>query len=495
MRGYGVIACLAVCCAVCSCTMFTPPDRGDLVSGTLPDSYSVRGTEYPHVPSQGWWTAWSAPELDRLEAMALEGNLGLEEAWARLRQAEAVARKSGAPQWPEIGYSASASVSRTGEPAIPGQSTTVEDYALALAGSYEVDLWGRVRGAREAAIANARASREDLDAAVMTVSARIAELWVSLIGAREGIRLLEEQRATNEGVLELIELRFRKSLGSALDVYRQREAVARSAAPIPLVEARERTLLHEIAVLLGRPPGTEVCVETATLPGIVPLPVLGIPADLLAQRPDVRAARWRLASADWQVESARADTMPALRLTGRAGYGDDEMRDLLDNWLFSLAAGLTGPLFDAGRRGAEVDRARAEARQRLAAYREVVLQAIREVEDALVREDRQTEFIGRLEAQADAARVALQEARSQYLKGVVDYLSVLLELRAVQTIEQELVSARVDRLRYRIALHRALGGVWMADWTPAGTAISAASVGPDPAGDGSGSGMKGEEAP
>ena len=113
----------------------------------------------------------------------------------------------------------------------------------------------------------------------------------------------------------------------------------------------------------------------------------------------------------------------------------------------------------------------------------------------MVREDRQTEFIGRLEAQADAARVALQEARSQYLKGVVDYLSVLLELRAVQTIEQELVSARVDRLRYRIALHRALGGVWMADWTPAGTAVSAASVGPDPAGDRSGSGMKGEEAP
>ena len=491
MRRTRAPACLALSFVAASCTMFTPPERDHPVAGAVPDAFSAAGARAALDASQGWWTSWSSPELDRIEALAFDGNLGLEEAFARLRQAEAVARRAGAPRWPEIGYSGTASATRTREPLIPGGDRTVEDYALALAGSYELDLWGRVRAGREAAVLNARASREDLDAAVMTLSARIAELWVGLIGARQGIELLDQQRATNEAVLELIELRFRKSLGSALDVYRQREAVARSAAAIPRVEARETTIRHEIAVLLGRSPRTELAVETERLPDIGPLPSLGIPADLLAERPDVHAARLRLESSDWQVEAARADRMPALRLTGRAGYGDEDIQDVIDNWVLNLAAGLTGPLFDAGRRGAEVDRARAEADQRLAAYRSVVLEAVREVEDAIVREDRQSEYIRRLETQMEAARTSLEEARQQYLKGVVDYLSVLAELQAVQNLERELVTARVDRIRYRIALHRALGGVWMRDWTPGGLdlATSVPRVGVD---DGTGFDGEGE---
>ncbi len=450
-----------------SCSPFAPRGRVLVPGEGMPESFSM-GSAEPPAADAPWWRSFGFEELDELERRALRGNLTLREAWARLKQVEAQARKAGAPIYPQIDAVANASWTRYQEPPLPGPGadSAVEDYMLGLAGAYELDLWGRIRSGHRAVLLQAKASREDLDTALMTVSARVAELWLRVIGSRMEIDLMKAQVETNRQILELVEMRFRKSAGSALDVYRQREAVERTASAIPQIEAAERTFRNELAVMLGLPPESDLAIVTAELPDPGELPPTGLPADLLARRPDVRAAFARLESADWETAAARADRLPAIRLTGRGGYGTQEFESIFDNWFLNLAGAVTGPIVDGGRRRAEVDRTLAQVDERLASYRKTVLTALREVEDALVRENRQAEYVRRLEKQMEAAKIALEEARRQYLKGLLDYLSVLAELQAVQNLQRQILRARVERLVYRVALYRALGGTWMGVWAP-----------------------------
>jgi outer membrane protein, multidrug efflux system len=266
--------------------------------------------------------------------------------------------------------------------------------------------------------------------------------------------------------LELVELRFRKSLASALDVFQQRQVVAQSRALLPLVEQSERQLLNELAVLLGRTPFAlpHIDVETLEIPADVP--ATGIPAQMLEMRPDIRSAMLRLQSADWEVAAARADRLPNISLTARATYQSDELSLLFDNWLLNLAGNLTAPLLDGRSRSAEVERQRAVVAEKLAAYRGLVLNAIREVEDALVGEAKLREHIAELQIQLEAARNALNEARSRYRSGLNDYLPVLTQIFSVQNLERTLIQRKADLLVARVDLYRALGGTWTETLTP-----------------------------
>jgi outer membrane protein TolC len=196
------------------------------------------------------------------------------------------------------------------------------------------------------------------------------------------------------------------------------------------------------------------------MPVIGQLPALGLPADLLANRPDVRAAGLRLQATEWQVAAARANRLPAIRLAAGAQYGRNDLDLLFDTWLLSLAANLTAPIFDGGRRAAEVDRTQAEADENLWAYRRIVLTAIKEVEDALENETRQLEHIEGLIAVREAAQNGLQEAIGRYRNGLSDYLPVLTQLLVVQDLERDLISQRALLVLYRVGLYRALGGGW-----------------------------------
>jgi NodT family efflux transporter outer membrane factor (OMF) lipoprotein len=257
-----------------------------------------------------------------------------------------------------------------------------------------------------------------------------------------------------------VELRFENGIVSALDVYQQRQVVAEVEAEIPLVEASEQLLRHELALLLGRPPGASLEIRATELPLPPALPFLGLPADLLANRPDVRAAGLRLRATDWQVAEARANRLPSLRLTAGVSYGADELDLLFDNWLLNLAANLTAPLVEGGRRAAAVERQKAVADENLARYRETVLTALKEVEDALVRESKQREHLDGLQRQIEVAKKALDEAVERYRKGLNDYLPVLTQLGSTQRLARDLITQQATLIRYRIALHRALGGHW-----------------------------------
>ncbi|MBT7067845.1 MAG: TolC family protein, partial [Verrucomicrobia bacterium] len=187
-------------------------------------------------------------------------------------------------------------------------------------------------------------------------------------------------------------------------------------------------------------------------------PAVGLPADVLARRPDVQRAGARLQAAAERVEVARAARLPALRLTATAGYASSATATLFDNWLANLAANLAGPLFDAGLRKAEVARIDTMRQQALIGYRQTVLNAVREVEDALVRETRQREHVAARGRQLAAARTALAEQVARYTRGQDNYLRVLDQQIIVWSLERDLINAEATLLKYRIALHRSIAG-------------------------------------
>lgn len=450
------------------CSPFQPAVRATPTED-LPAKFSLYSGE--STPEGHWWRSLESTELNRLIEMGLTDNLSLKQTWARLDQARALAVQAGASRYPDLtgDASAAASRSRTGSGATVGS----EVYGLGLVSSYEVDMWGRLQAQRRVAALDVAASQEDLHTAAITLSAEVTLRWLGIIASRQQKALLEKQLETNETVLELIQLRFRNAMVSALDVYQQKQLVENVQAEIPLVEEKERLQMHELAVLLGKPPGTAFNIAADQFPNLPGLPGVGLPADLLAARPDIKAAGRRLEAADWQIAEARANRLPALTLTARARYGESDIDTLFDNWLLNLSASLSAPIIDGGARKAEVDRTRAVAAERLAAYRDTVLTAVKEVEDALVREEKQQAHIEGLQQIIETAQKALEEAGARYRSGISDYLPVLTQLLSVQSLENNLILRQENRMAARVALHRALGGGWPADILPAGIPVSA----------------------
>jgi NodT family efflux transporter outer membrane factor (OMF) lipoprotein len=446
-----------------SCVMFAPDERTDLHS-EIPEQFTLYDSA-PADPTNRWWEAFGSAELTGLIDEALTNSPSILQAWARLEQADAVARKAGAARQPTLDYSAGASANSRETAA--GRDS-YNNYSLGLAAAYEVDLWGRIKSTTEAAALDREASRENLNAAAITLASRVARSWAAIIAQRLQLDVIDIQLEANSKSLELIELRFKNALSSALDVYQQRQTVAATEALIPQRELIVETERNQLAALLGRADFQTLQVMQETLPEFGPVPQTGIPADMLANRPDVRQAGLQLQSADWQVSAARADRLPAIRLTASASYGNNDIdaSDIFDNWMANLAGSITGPIFDGGRRKAEVERTQAVVDERLAAYRETVITAIQEVEDALVSEQKQREYIEKLDARLNAARKSYEESINRYRNGLIEYTTVLIQLNMLQSIERDRVAAQFALIGYRIDLYRALGGTWPEKLSP-----------------------------
>jgi len=441
-----------------SCSPFTVPDRSTSPE-VLPAAFSLG--DAVTASAQRWWFAFESPQLNTLIEEALAENLSLRSQWARLERTQALAVKAGSNLMPSISGEASASSTRThGERADNGGSSENQNYSLGLFASYELDLWGRVRAEVKSADLEANASREDLNAAAMTIAGEVARRWIGILARQQEIQLLRKQLANNQIYLELVELRFQKSLASALDVMQQKQLVERVQALIPLSEMEEQLLRNELAVLTGRLPNELPDISQQPLPVLTTQPVTGIPAQLLDNRPDILAALNRLEAADQDLVVAKADRLPAIRLTGSAVYNSSELDRIFDNWLLNLAASLTAPLIDGGRRQAEVAVTTAAVKEQLALYQQTVLTAVQEVEGALVREDKIRENIQGTEKQLYTAKTALTEARARYVNGLNDYLPVLTQLLSVQNLEMDLIARSEDLLGARVSLYRSIGGTW-----------------------------------
>jgi NodT family efflux transporter outer membrane factor (OMF) lipoprotein len=421
------------------------------------------------VPDR-WWRAFGDPALDAAVETALRENFQVRAAWARVRQADALGAQASAQWWPQIGAQLDASRRRT-VLVLPnftgGSGNTVREiennnFSMSLPVSYEVDFWDRIGSQTRAAGMDREAARADVEAQAMTVAASVVEAWLNVVYQRQLRRLLEEQVATSEAYLELQDLRLREGLGTALDVFQQRAQVEGLRAQLAQTVAQERVAEQQIAVLMGKPPGTSVVPADRTeIAAPLAPPAPGIPAALLLRRPDVRAARLRVEAADHRVAAAVADRLPRLNLTASPGFASPELGTLLQSFVYSLAASIVAPLIDGGRRAAVVEQQQAVVWERTEQLGHTLLTAVQEVEAALVQEAQQEQQIVSLDARVEAARAALEEARERYASGLLDgYLQVLTALAAVQQAEQAAVTARRQRLSFRVQLHRALGGAW-----------------------------------
>ncbi len=418
----------------------------------------VQATDEFTMPDR-WWESFNDPELNDLINRSLKANFTLKTAWARFDQAYAFAAKVKAAHTPQVSLDASSARSRS---SILNDAIYGNQFSLYLTTTYEVDLWNKLDSIEQAAELDLKASRYDVETAAMTLASQVTTLWFSIIEQYAQLGLLMEQLEVAETYQELAELRFSQGLASALDVYQQRQQVVATRAKIPLVEARLKINQHQLAVLLAQPPNAVILSTKDVLPDIEPIPVDGLLVHLLERRPDIKAGRERVAAADLRVAAAADEQLAVLRLTGRAGYQNSEAGDLFDLWYASVSATVQHTLADGGLRTAEQERTRAITRVLIQQYGQTVLNAMQEVESAMVQEQRQRTYLEELKKQLDLARATLAEARSRYVNGLSDYLPVLVALQGLQQLERTHISARRDLIAFRIQLYRSLGGSWMA---------------------------------
>ena len=412
-----------------------------------------------------WWTDLGDADLTAMVDAVLASNLSLSRAWQRIDLSRAVARQAGSPLYPTVSGSIGVGGNRSNAnlgPPLGVQSNTNASYSLSVAVAYEVDLWGKARNQAKAAELDVQAAEWDLQAAAMTLAATTTDAWLSLLEQQALHTLLGEQDRTNKTYLELVELRFRQGFAGALDVYQQRQQLTATRAQLPLVRSRAQLLQHQLATLAGQAPGSTLPKARGRLPALPALPAVGVPADLLKRRPDVRAAHDRIVAADYRTGVAVADQYPSIQLSASTGFQATDLADLFTSWVWNLAASITQTIFDGGRKSAEVERSKAQLRELVLAYGEAVLTALREVEDALEQERGQAEYIMALDEQLSLAQRTLDEAKARYVNGLNDYLPVLTSLRSLHSAQTTRLSAERQLLSYRVQLHRALGGTWTA---------------------------------
>jgi len=421
----------------------------------VPEQFSQLGVS--PLPDK-WWLSFEDPILNTLMDHALAGNFTLKTAWDRLRQFQALAEMAGADLYPALDAEAGASGTRFRE---EGQTGDGRSYTLGLVASYELDLWGRIRSIRDAAIFDAAAGAEDLRTAALTLSAQVAVTWYQLVEQHGQSDMLDEQIKTNEQVLELVTMKFRTGQVGIADMLQQRQLVESNRGEKVQVEAQIKVLQHQLAILLGYPPQQAVAPRVSRLLNLPPMPETGLPAQLIRRRPDIRSAYYNVMAADKDVAAAIADRFPRLSLTAGLDTSGGHVRDLFDNWLANLAANLVAPILDGGLRKAEVDRTRAVASEALNNYSQTILDALVEVEDALVREQRQRDFMVSLHKQLRLAGQVVERVRDRYVQGTVDYQRVLDALLSQQELEISLLTAKLDLVEDRIDLCRSLGGGWV----------------------------------
>nr|MBA2663303.1 TolC family protein [Lujinxingiaceae bacterium] len=353
---------------------------------------------------------------------------------------------------------ASASRARSAVPMI-GASTD-NRFSLGVAANYELDLWGRLGAGRRAVVYDAEAMRADAQAMAISLTAELTEAYFDVVHNREKALLIETQIATTAQFLELLMVRLASGMASALDVNQQEQQLESLRGQRVLVQGAEDIAIQRLAILVGRSPQTDLSGEATSLVDLPPVPAVGLAASLLANRPDLRAALLRLEAADERSAVAAADRLPSVRLSASIFLQAASLVDLIDEIFWTLTGSIAQPLIDGGRREAELDRAQAVAEERLYVYGQTLLQALFEVQSALVLEARQAEFVGLLAIQQDKAALALDLARERYRQGTIDYLRVLTTLQSFQQVQHLLLDARRRQLGHRVQLCRSLGGSW-----------------------------------
>ena len=432
---------------------------------TIPAAYKegdARWTVAPPAEAQPrgeWWKAFADPMLDDLAERAGRSNTSIAQAAARLAQAKALLRSTDADRSLQVGLGAGVVRQGGGVANATGTAGTLASAGANL--SYEVDLFGRLAKATDAASLDAKSREALLQSTRLLVQSNVAQTYFALRALDNERALVRDTVAAYADTLRLTESRYRAGDVAELDVVRVRTEVAATQSDALALERRRAELEHALAVLIGELP-TNFSVAEIDWSGAPPAIPAGLPSSLLARRPDVSAAQSAMLAAQARVGAAQAAWFPSVALTTSGGYASPELGDLF-KWsarAWSVGALMSLPLFDGGRREAGVQDARAQLDGAAASYREQVLTAFKDVEDQL-------SSLRLLGAQADVQAQAVASASratvlsdSRYRNGLVSQLELLDARRSEASNRRQAVQVRAAQYQATVGLIRALGGGW-----------------------------------
>jgi NodT family efflux transporter outer membrane factor (OMF) lipoprotein len=422
------------------------------------------------LPKLDWWRSFHSRELTSVIEQAQQANLDIAAAVARIVQADAQARITGAVLLPAIQLNGDASHARSSlntrtvnGVSLGGGSVERDNYQASLSASYEIDFWGKNRSALRAAEETAVASRFDREVVGLTTVVTAANAYFSVLAAQDRLKAARDNLKSATRVLNLIQQRVNAGTASALETAQQESVVATQRAAIPPLEQTVTQNRTALAILMGRSP-ERVHVRGGSLNSIaIPRVTPGLPSELLTQRPDIREAEANLASANANVENARAQFLPSITLTGEGGYQSAVFKTLLqpESAFYTLAAGLTQPVFDAGRIQGNFDFQKARQDELLQTYRKTVITAFGDVENALDAV-RQTALRERLQRDVvTSSRRAFDISEDRFRQGTIDLVTLLQTQQTLYQAEDTLAQARLDRLQAIVSLYQALGGGWL----------------------------------
>lgn len=468
----------------------------------LVSTWAEYGDEAKPNRSEGWWQGFNDAGLQHVLSIGLSENPDLRAAEARVQLARAGTWQSVANLLPNIYFELASQKAPTDAmglnpmtanmpdygavfeslgamladitAATGGDPSTIPDFSSGsdgdipdtytqssamLKGSLAVDLFGRQTMGVIASKKTTQATAANRDAMTQSLATQIGSAWYDLVAARQQVHIVEEQVQAGEEMLEIIELRYERGEGSALDVLQQRQQLANTEILLPKVRLGAKQAHQRLSVALGQAPDADLP-ESDTLPTVPPAPAIGSSDRLVTDRPDVQAAIGTLDSARLQRGAAIAGLAPTFTLTGQYGrqYLTLDETDHVDSW--GLGAAATVPLFGGGRTHAGIKAAKANRDIAQMGLRSQVLSAIQQIESAIENEDASQESLKAAERQQLAASQVFTESRARYLEGLTPYINVLASQAAHQAAQLGLLDAQRSRIQARIQLYGALGGTW-----------------------------------
>jgi NodT family efflux transporter outer membrane factor (OMF) lipoprotein len=429
---------------------------------------SVRSAE-AKTPPLDWWRSFRSRELTDVIERTREANLDIAAAIARIVQADAQARITGAALLPTVDFNGNATHLRTSQSTAAGGTSgslggSERDLLnTSLTASYEIDFWGKNRFALRAAEETAVGSRFDREVVALTSIVTAANAYFQVLAAQDRLRVAHSNLESAQRVGNLIAERVKAGTASALETSQQDSLIATVRAAIPPLEQTLAQFRYVLTVLMARSP-ERVRIRGGSLDAIaMPRVTPGLPSELLAQRPDIREAEAQLAAANANVANARAQFLPSITLTGEGGFQSAVLKTLLrpESAFYTLAAGLTQPVFEGGRLSGNLDLQKGHQDELLQDYRKAVISAFSDVETALtnVRLTAERERLQR--AVVKSSREAFDISEQRLREGTIDLVTVLQTQQTLFTAEDVLVQSRLAHVQAIVSLYQALGGGWL----------------------------------
>jgi multidrug efflux system outer membrane protein len=446
----------------------------------VPQKWSEAPAKNRVAPLAEWWKTFNDPLLNRLIAEAIVSNLDLKQAATRIADARAQRHATLAAALPSLdahstysrrrnSFSSGTSTGGSGGGAPPvgggfgAGNQLIDIFQMGFDAQWELDFFGGVQRALEAADATLEAEEDNRRDVLVSLLGEVARNYIEARANQRQMAITQNNLRAQEDTLELTRARQQAGLATMLEVSQQESQAAATRSQLPVYETALKQAIHALGVLLGREPGALLgrFNDEGSIPAAAPSVVADLPSELLRRRPDIRRAERQLAAATAQVGVATSELYPKINLSAFLGLQNTRITDFTPigkSW--SMASSISMPIFNWGRLQANIRSKEAQQEQTFLAYKSAVLNAFKDVEDALVAYAKEQERRAALAQSVDASRLAVKLAEERYERGLTAFLDVLETQRALYLAESNLVDSEARVSTGLVALYKALGGGW-----------------------------------